>query len=169
MPMKDLPAEQRPREKLLARGPAAWPTWSCWRCCCAPGCPGQRRVRAGRRRCCRLRRLCRPAAAPTPADLLRIKGLGPAKRAEIAAVMEMARRALAQQLREAPVFDSPQKVKDYLALHLGGRTQEVFTVLFLDGQHRLLHGGDVPRHADADQRLPARGGAPGAARTTPAP
>ena len=35
-------------------------------------------------------------------------------------------------------FDHPQKVKDYVALHLGSRGQEVFAVLFLDGQHRLL-------------------------------
>ena len=54
------------------------------------------------------------------ADFARIKGLGPAKRAELVAVMEMARRALAQQIREAPVFDSPGKVKDYAALRLGG-------------------------------------------------
>ncbi|MBX3637029.1 MAG: DNA repair protein RadC, partial [Rubrivivax sp.] len=74
----------------------------------------------------------------TPEQLAQIKGLGPAKRAELLAVMEIARRALAQQLKAAPVFDSPQRVKDYLALHLGGRAQEVFAVLFLDGQHRLL-------------------------------
>ena len=50
----------------------------------------------------------------------------------------MARRALAQQIQAAPVFDAPQKVKDYVALQLGARGQEVFAVLFLDGQHRLL-------------------------------
>jgi DNA repair protein RadC len=61
-----------------------------------------------------------------------IKGLGPAKRAELLAVMEMARRALAQQLAEAPVFDAAAEVKDYLALHLGRAPQEVFAVLFLD-------------------------------------
>jgi len=50
----------------------------------------------------------------------------------------MARRALAQQMQAAPVFDAPGRVKDYLALQLAGRTQEVFAVLFLDAQHRLL-------------------------------
>jgi len=54
------------------------------------------------------------------------------------AVMEMARRALTQQLRHAPVFNSPNRVKDYVALHLGGRDREVFAVLFLDAQHRLI-------------------------------
>ena len=79
----------------------------------------------------------------TPEALKSIKGLGPAKRAELLAVMEMARRSLAQQLRDAPIFDSPARVKDYLALHLQGRAQEVFCVLFLDGQHRLLQLEDL--------------------------
>jgi DNA repair protein RadC len=52
--------------------------------------------------------------------------------------MEMARRALAQQLTDQPVFDSPGRVKDFLGLQLGGLPYEVFAVLFLDAQHRLL-------------------------------
>jgi DNA repair protein RadC len=54
-------------------------------------------------------------------DLERIKGLGPAKRAELVAVLELARRALAQQLREREVFDSPKAVKHYLQLHLAAK------------------------------------------------
>jgi DNA repair protein RadC len=73
-----------------------------------------------------------------PEKLAGIKGLGPAKQAELLAVVEMARRSLAQQMQAAPVFDSPGRVKDYLGLQLAGRAQEVFAVLFLDGQHRLL-------------------------------
>jgi DNA repair protein RadC len=52
--------------------------------------------------------------------------------------MEMARRALVQQVAQQPVFDAPQAVKDYVALHLGGRGEERFAVLFLDAQHRLI-------------------------------
>jgi len=74
----------------------------------------------------------------SPAELQRAGGVGPAQRAELAAVREIARRALAQQLREAPVFDSPQKVKDFVALRLGALAHEVFAVLFLDAQHRLI-------------------------------
>ena len=56
------------------------------------------------------------------------------------------------------MFDSPAAVKQYLQLQLGALRHEVFAVLFLDAQHRLIaHRRDVPRHADADQRLPARG------------
>ena len=74
----------------------------------------------------------------TASDLQRIKGLGPAKRAELMAVMELARRALAQRLQERTVLDSPHAVRDYLQLHLAARTHEVFAVLFLDAQHRML-------------------------------
>ncbi len=137
MPLKDLPAEMRPREKLLARGAAALSDVELLALLLRTGLPGAGVFElatqvleafggfAG---------LLRAEAA----DLKRIKGLGPAKRAEIAAVIEMARRALAQPLQDNPVFDAPQQVKDYVALHLGARTQEVFAVLFLDGQHRLL-------------------------------
>ena len=67
-----------------------------------------------------------------------IKGIGPAKRAEVAAVLEIARRVLAQQLAARPLFDAPQRVKDYLALHLRPLAHEAFAVLFLDTQHHLI-------------------------------
>jgi len=52
--------------------------------------------------------------------------------------VELARRVLAQQLRERTAFASPDAVKHYLQLHLAARPHEVFAVLFLDSQHRLL-------------------------------
>ncbi len=135
--MKHLPADQRPREKLLARGPAALADAELLALLLRTGFKGRG-----------VMELAGDVLAhsggyagllnTSPDALKAVKGLGPAKRAELLAVMEMARRALAQQLHQAPVFDSPAKVKDYLALELGGRAQEVFAVVFLDGQHRLL-------------------------------
>src|SRR5262249_21346807 len=74
----------------------------------------------------------------SPSELQRIAGLGPAQRAEVAAVSELARRALAQQMTVRPVFDAPQRVKDYLRLHLGHLDHEVLAVLSLDAQNRML-------------------------------
>lgn len=72
-------------------------------------------------------------------DLRQVKGLGgPAKRAELTAVLELARRAMAEQLRERTVFDSPTAVSHYLQLHIASRPHEVFAALFLDAQHRLI-------------------------------
>ncbi len=135
--MKDLPADQRPREKLLARGAGALADSELLALLLRTGYKGHGVFALA----AQVLDECQGFAgllAATPNQLQTIKGLGPAKRAELLAVMEMARRALAQQMQAAPVFDNPQRVKDYLALQLGGRSQEVFAVLFLDAQHRLL-------------------------------
>jgi DNA repair protein RadC len=74
------------------------------------------------------------------AEALRcVRGLGgPAKRAELLAVMELTRRALHGELQRRPVFDSPGAVREYLRLQLAERPHEIFGVLFLDTQHRLI-------------------------------
>jgi len=146
MALKDLPTDAQPREKLLARGPGALSDAELLALLLRTGLAGKGVLQLA----------AELLAAPpdgfggiagllhaSAEDLKRIKGLGPAKRAELLAVMEMARRALAQQMQNMPVFDSPTRVKDYLALHLAGRTQEVFAVLFLDAQHRLLKLEDL--------------------------
>ncbi len=135
--MKDLPADQRPREKLLARGAAALADAELLALLLRTGYKGRGVVALADdvlAHCSGWAGLLNMA----PAGLRGVKGLGPAKRAELLAVMEMARRALTQQMQAAPVFDSPQRVKDYLGLQLGGRPHEIFAVLFLDAQHRLL-------------------------------
>jgi DNA repair protein RadC len=136
--MKDLPAEQRPREKLLAHGAVALADAELLALLLRTGYKGRGVVAlAGD-----VIQACGGMAGllnTEPDKLKAIKGVGPAKRAELLAVMELARRALSQQLKAAPVFDAPGRVKDFLAMQLGGRPQEVFVVLFLDGQHRLLH------------------------------
>ncbi|MBL8334664.1 MAG: DNA repair protein RadC [Rubrivivax sp.] len=137
MTPKDLPADQRPREKLLARGPAALSDGELLALLLRTGLPGQGVFQLAQQlldHCGGMGGLLRATAD----DLKRVKGIGPAKRAELLAVIEIARRALAQPLREAPVFDSPQSVREYLALQLGGLGHEVFAVLFLDHQHRLV-------------------------------
>ncbi len=135
--MKDLPADQRPREKLLARGPTALADAELLALLLRTGTAGTGVLALAQQvldHCGGFAGLL----AVQPDSLKGIKGLGPAKQAELRAVMEMARRALAQQLKAAPVFDSPTGVKDYLALKLGGHDREVFAVLFVDAQHRLL-------------------------------
>jgi len=141
--LKQLPTEQRPREKLLSRGSAALADAELLALLLRTGTRGQGVLDLARQvleQCQGFAGLL-AAGAQHPGSLKGlhgIKGLGPAKRAELLAVMEIARRALAQPLAAAPVFDSPARLKDYVALHLGGRDREVFAVVFLDNQHRLL-------------------------------
>jgi DNA repair protein RadC len=74
----------------------------------------------------------------TAQSLRLVKGLGPAKQAELLAVFELARRALSQRLKEREAFHTPGAVKHYLQLQLAHKPHEVFAVLFLDHQNRML-------------------------------
>ncbi|NDY91517.1 RadC family protein [Ideonella livida] len=137
MTLKDLPAALRPREKLLAHGASALADAELLALLLRTGLAGKGVLQLAEDLLARQGGLAGLLQAQA-ADFRRIKGLGPAKCAELAAVVEIARRALAQELQRGPVFDSPGKVKDYTALRLGGLPHEVFAVLFLDAQHRLI-------------------------------
>jgi DNA repair protein RadC len=137
MSIKELPAATRPREKLLARGARSLADVELLALLLRTGTRGQGVLQLAERLLGHFDGLAGLMHA-TPDELALAGGVGPAKRAELSAVLEIARRTLAQQLKEAPVFDSPQKVKDFVALRLAGLNHEVFGVLFLDSQHRLI-------------------------------
>jgi len=137
MSIKEMPSAARPREKLLARGAQALADVELLALLLRTGVRGLGALQLAERLLARFEGLAGLLHA-SPAELERSGGLGPAQRAELAAIRELARRALAQELRSAPVFDSPQKVKDFVALRLGALAHEVFGVLFLDSQHRLI-------------------------------
>jgi len=138
MAMKDLPADARPREKLLARGAAALSDSELLALLLRTGLAGKGVLQLAQELLDRFGGIAGLLHAG-PDDIGQIKGLGgTAKRAELLAVLELARRALAEQLREREAFSSPQDVKNYLQLHLGRRPHEVFAGLFLDAQNRLI-------------------------------
>ncbi len=135
--LKDIPASARPREKLLALGPASLADAELIALLLRTGLPGTSVLQLADRMLDEFGGIAGLLRAE-PAQLERIKGIGPAKRAEIAAVLELARRAMRGELAARPVFDSPSRVKEFVGLQLGGREHEVFAVLFLDAQSRLL-------------------------------
>ena len=137
MSMKDLPADARPREKLLARGPQALSDVELLAILLRTGMAGKNVFQLAQELLTTFGGLSGLLNAGT-AELQMVKGLGPAKRAEVAAVLELARRGLAEQLKERQAFSTPGAVKQYLQLHLAHKKHEVFAVLFLDSQNRLL-------------------------------
>jgi DNA repair protein RadC len=137
MLLKDLPQDARPREKLLARGAGALSDAELLALLLRSGIPGKNVLQMGQELVDTFGGIA-GLLHTSAADLQRIKGLGPAKRAELVAVLELARRALTQQLQDKPLFTTPQAVRDYLQLQLGSRPHEIFAVLFLDSQHRLI-------------------------------
>jgi DNA repair protein RadC len=135
--MGHLPADARPREKLLARGAGALADAELLALLLRTGLPGLGVLQMAQSLLDRFGGLAGLLHADMAA-LKGVKGLGPAKCAEVTAVLEIARRVLAQQLAERPLFDSPQRVKDYVALQLRPLAHEAFAVLFLDSQLRAL-------------------------------
>ena len=136
MSMKDLPADARPREKLLARGPQALSDVELLAILLRTGMVGKNVFQLSEE-------LLGPDGIAgllqaTAQSLKLVKGLGPAKQAELLAVFELARRALGQRLKEREAFQTPGAVKQYLQLQLAHKNHEVFAVLFLDSQNRML-------------------------------
>lgn len=137
MPLKDLPPETRPREKLLARGAGALADAELLALLLRTGTPQRDVLQLSQHLLEGFGGLSGLLALPADA-LAKVKGLGQAKRAELAAVLELARRAIAAQLQSRPVFDAPAAVHDYLRLQLAELDHEAFAVLFLDVHNRLL-------------------------------
>ncbi len=76
-------------------------------------------------------------------SLLACQGMGNAKYALLKASVELARRLALQELQGADVLSSPGQTRQFLQHHLGGQVREVFSVIFLDNQHRLIRCEDL--------------------------
>lgn len=138
MALKDLPRDARPREKLLARGPAALSDTELLALLLRTGTAGRGVFQMAQEVLERFRGLAGLLHA-SGEELKAVHGLGgTAKRSELLAVLELARRAVAEQLKEREVFGSPDAVKNYLQLHLARKPHEVFAALFLDAQNKLI-------------------------------
>lgn len=135
--LKSLPPDARPREKLLARGPGALGDAELLALLLRTGIAGKHVLQLAQELLDRFGGIGGLLQADAVA-LKAVKGLGPAKRAELVALMEVARRALAERLPGRELLGDPQAVGDFLRLQIGGLPHEVFALLFLDSQHRLI-------------------------------
>jgi DNA repair protein RadC len=137
MNLQELPPDTRPREKILTRGPAALSDTELLALLLRTGIAGRNVLQLAQDMLLAsggLANLLLTAPQHAPA----IKGLGPAKQSELLAVMELAKRAMAQQLSTREVMQSAASVQLYLQLHLAHTSHEVFAMLFLDAQHKLI-------------------------------
>ena len=136
--MAALPVDMRPREKLLAHGSQALRDTELLALFLGTGFAGKNVFVLASELLEHFQGFA--GLIHASADTLsHVKGLGgKAKRTQLLAVLEMARRALLQQLQRRCVMNSPQVVKQFLQLELAQLTHEVFAVLFLDSQNRLL-------------------------------
>ena len=134
MAISDWPPAERPRERLLANGAKTLSDAELLAVILRTGIRGKSAVDLGRDLLGRFKGV----AGLFGADLSGVRGLGPAKRAQFEAVIELARRSIAEGLKEKSTLTSPGAGRDYLRLALGGRPHEVFVCLWLDAQHRVI-------------------------------
>ena len=130
MAISDWPAARRPRERLLAEGAKKLHDAELLAVLLRTGVRGKSAVDLGHDLLKRFGSINRLLAAGP--ELLDIKGLGEAKSAQFSAAIELARRAMEEELKERSALTSPGAVRDYLRVALGHRRHEIFVCIWLD-------------------------------------
>lgn len=144
MGINEWPEGERPREKLLLRGPGALSDAELLAIFLRVGTRGQSAIDVGRELITRFGSLGALIAAQND-EIAQVPGVGPAKCAQLKAAVELGRRALAETARETDALNSPQAVRDYLRLSLERREHEVFVAIFLDAQNRVIEAEELFR------------------------
>ncbi len=138
MAITDWPAAERPRERLLAHGTAALSDAELLAIFLRVGVRGKSAVDLARDLLARFEGSLAQLVHAEPAAMSSVPGMGPAKSAQLAAALELARRALAEEVRAGDLLTSPAAVRDWLRLKLAALPHEVFCALWLDNRHRLI-------------------------------
>ena len=137
MSIRDWPAAERPRERLLEQGPASLSDAELLAIFLRTGVAGKSAVDLARHLLNQFGSLRLLLEADQEAFSKQL-GLGPAKLAQLQAAQEMNRRYLAERSRREPALENPQAVRDYLKSMLRHEPHEVFGCLFLDSKHQVL-------------------------------
>jgi len=139
-----LPADERPRERLLRHGATVLTDAELLAIMLRTGTATHNAVTLGRALLDRFGGL-RALLAATPEELGKQPGLGSAKISQLLTVHELGRRALAEDLVRDCALDHPDRVKRYCASHLADRTIEHCLALYLDSRYRLIAAEEISR------------------------
>ena len=145
MAIRDWPAAERPRERLALQGAAALSDAELLAIFLRVGVRGKSAVDLARELLASFDGDLAALGGASTKELARLPGIGPAKAAQLAATLELARRALAGPLKLKDALASPQAVRDWLRLALGNLQHEVFVALWLDAQNRLIASEELFR------------------------
>ena len=137
MSINNWPTTERPRERLLTQGPAALSNTELLAILLGSGTRGRTVIDLSRHLLTQFGGLA-GLLSTDHKQLLAVKGLGQAKVASIAAILELAKRMMRENLRECTALTSSNAAKDYLCAELGNAKQEVFWALFLNTQHQII-------------------------------
>lgn len=137
MAITDWPEQERPREKLLRAGAARLSDAELLAIFLRVGIAVKTAVDLARDLMQQFKSLNGVFAADLQ-QMTAVPGMGESKYCQLQAVLEMSKRALGETLQQSDSFRSPNQVKDYLQLQLSQRQREVFGIMFLDAQNRLI-------------------------------
>lgn len=137
MHIKEWPCHERPREKLIARGPEALSDAELLAIFLRTGVRGKTAVDVARGLLGRFGGLRALLTAPRE-EVCRETGLGQAKYVMLRAALELGRRHLAEKLQRGAALESADDTRRYLQAQLRDRPHEVFCCLFLDNRHRVI-------------------------------
>ena len=137
MPITDWPENERPREKLIVRGPDALSDAELLAILLRVGIAGKSAVDLARELLNEFGGIHALLSA-SPKEVAKIKGLGQAKALQFQAALHLGKRALAEQLKIKPALGTSLLVQNYLRLLFSGETSEVFMAVFMDAQNQLI-------------------------------
>jgi DNA repair protein RadC len=144
MRINDWAVERRPRERLISEGAHTLSNAELLAIFLRIGVPGKNAVELAHDTVEHFGSLHGLFGASLK-DFSAIRGLGSAKFAQLQAVMELARRAIEEQLAAGQTLSSPQAVKQYLRIVFRQMDHEAFYVLFLDVKNRLIASREMFR------------------------
>ncbi|HAY92543.1 DNA repair protein RadC, partial [Shewanella sp.] len=133
----DWPEGEGPRDKLLQKGAAHLSDAELLAVLLRNGLAGLNAVDLARSLICEFGGLRNLLCAPRN-QVCRLPGVGPVKYAQLQAAAELARRVAQENLQRGQVLTNPDLTRDYLMRQLADRSYEVFAVLLLDSQHRVI-------------------------------
>jgi DNA repair protein RadC len=137
MGIKDWPEGEGPRDKLLQKGAATLSDAELLAVLLRNGLTGLNAVDLARSLISEFGGLRNLLCAPRN-QVCRLPGVGPVKYAQLQAAAELARRVAQENLQRGQVLTNPDLTRDYLMRQLADRSYEVFAVLLLDSQHRVI-------------------------------
>src|SRR5690625_2586637 len=155
MSIRDWPESERPREKLLARGPAALSNAELLAIFLRTGVRGKSALDLAREMLADHGGL-RDLLTASEVRFTATPGLGQAKYVQLQAVLELARRHLEAGLGERDAMTSPAATREFLRARLRDLPHEVFCCLYLDTRHRVLDFEELFRGTIAGASVHAR-------------
>ncbi|MCL2873194.1 MAG: DNA repair protein RadC [Betaproteobacteria bacterium] len=152
MTISHWPEQERPRERLAALGPTALADAELLAILLRTGVRGKSAVDLARDILVKLGGIRGLLDAPEH-EWRAISGLGVAKRAQVMAGVELARRMLRETLAERNALNRPEQVREFLCLSLAGLAYESFHALWLDNQNRLVASEELARGTLAEAHV----------------